>query len=355
MDGRPADVLGDRPAEIRALLARAVDQLTAAGRRLGVRRHIRQVGPWRIEQRHIGPALEDLMCPAWAHLPVPECKPALVVHCCELESTGLDLGPLPWRGEPVKAQGEVTGLAHSELRVVWDPEGRSVQILDRRQASGLFCVQARRHFRSWERSFPLRNILHWWAGPTSGQLMHAGAVGTPAGGALLLGAGGAGKSTTTLACLGSALRIAGDDFVLVDTEPSATVYSVYATAKLERGTLARFPILAERMANPHGSDEEKAMFFLDRIAPSALIGSFPLKALLVLKVTGESDTRIEPASPAAALQATGPNTMFLLPSDREEAFRKIARLVRSRPCFTLWLGSDLAQIPQRIGELLDRL
>jgi len=175
-------------------------------------------------------------------------------------------------------------------------------------------------------------------------------------GALLLGASGAGKSTTTLACLASGLAIAGDDFVLV--EPAgidAAVRSVSTTAKLSRAALLRFPHLASAVANPEEAEPEKALFFLDRFTPSPLIAAMPLKALLVLNRRPGRDTAILPVNPAAALQASAPNTLFMLPGDRAGAFAKIARIFRSHPCFRVELGYDLPQIPQRIGELLARL
>jgi hypothetical protein len=343
-------------APVAAFFDRVLAQFEDAAEQGTLRNHTRRVGPWKIEQRHLGPGLEDLICPAFRHLPLLAGERAdLIVYCGELESTSLDLGPMPWRRADLGRQGEIANLAATDLRASWDPEARTVQILDRRRAIGLVLVQSRRYFRSWDRSFPLRNILHWWAGPTAGQLMHAGALGTPEGGVLLLGAGGAGKSTTTLSCLGSALRIAGDDFVLVDGTPPATVYSLYGTAKLAGSTLARFPGLAARLGEPDGRIEEKSLFFLDRIERGALIERFPLKALLALDVVDDGDTRILPMSAAAALQACAPNTMFLLPGDGEIAFGKIARLTRSLPCYRLKLGGDLSQIPWRIVEFLDRL
>ncbi len=345
---------GEATTSVAAFFQRVLAQFEHAAGKGGLRSHTRRVGPWKIEQRHLGTGLEDLICPAFGHLPLLVGETAdLIVYCCELESTGLDLGRMPWRRADLGRQGEIANLAASDLRASWDPEGRTVQILDRRRAIGLCLVQSRRYFRPWDRSFPLRNILHWWAGPTGGQLMHAGALGTPDGGVLLLGAGGAGKSTTTLSSLGSALRIAGDDFVLVDGTPPATVYSLYGAAKLAGATLARFPGLAARLGEPHGNIEEKALFFLHRIDRSALIERFPLKALLALDVVEDCDTRIVPMSAAAALQACAPNTMFLLPGDGEIAFRKIAGLTRSLPCYWLKLGRDLSRIPQRIVEFLD--
>ncbi len=346
---------GEAAAPVTAFLGRALAQFESAAGKSHLVCFTYRLGPWNIELRHLGPGLEDLISPAFAHLPLLTGERAdLIVYCCDVESTDFDPGRMPWRRDDIGPQGDIGHLAATDLRASWDPEGRTVQILDRARAVGLFLIESRRHLRSWERSFPLRHILHWWAGPASGQLMHAGALGTPDGGVLLLGAGGAGKSTTTLSCFGSALRIAGDDFVLVDSGPPATVYSLYGATTLAGATLARFPALAARLGHPHGSVEEKSLFFLDRIDRNALIESFPLKALLALEFVDDCDTEIVPTSAAAALQACAPNTMFLLPGDRELAFRKIARLTRSLPCYRLKLGRDLSQIPRRIVDFLDR-
>ncbi len=186
-------------------------------------------------------------------------------------------------------------------------------------------------------------------------MIHAGAVGTSRGGVLLLGASGAGKSTTTLACLGKILAIAGDDFVLAEPGEGTMIHSVSSTAKLSHEALRRFPQLQAKMANPGEVEPEKFLFFLDRFRPSPLIQSMPLRALFMLRRGIGSDSRIVETSAGAALQASAPNTLFLLPGDRAQAFAKIARIFREHPCFRIDLGDDLRQIPLRIGELLDRL
>jgi hypothetical protein len=346
----------DAVACIVAFVNRMLDSFERAADDKALRRYRHRVGRRILEERHLGPGLEGLIRPAFGHMPLlDDAPPDLTIYCCELESTGFDPGPMPWHRDVVGPQGEIVSLAGTNLRASWDPEGRTVQVIDHRRRAGFVLVESHRYFRSWERGFPLRNILHWWAASTSGQLIHAGALGRPDGGVLLLGAGGAGKSTTTLASLGSALRIAGDDFNLVDTAEPVTVHSLYSGAKLADAARSRFPDLAGRLGEPDGRIEEKSLYFLDRMDPRALIEQFPLKALLALEVADAPDTHIAPIPAAAALQACAPNTMFLLPGDREVSFRKLARLTRSRPCYRLMLGRDLEQIPLRIGELLDRL
>src|SRR5262249_26051380 len=149
-------------------------------------------------------------------------------------------------------------------RAFWDPQGHAVHLFDRQRKTAIYAVRSRRDFRSWERSIPLRHILHWWTMTEGRQLVHAGAVGTAEGGVLLVGASGAGRSTTTLACLSGGLSIVGDDFVLVDPlARPAMIHSVSSTAKRSRAALLRFPDLAQRVANPAEPEPEKAIFFLD--------------------------------------------------------------------------------------------
>jgi hypothetical protein len=360
MNGMARPPAKDAATTVAALFSRALAQFEDPAKRSLLRRHAWQVGPWRIEQRHLGPSLENLFYPAWAHLPDPGTESGeardLVVYCADVQASGLDLGPLPWRAGETANQGIVAGLDNSDYRALWDQQGYAVHLFDRRRGIAIYAVRSRNDFRSWERSLPLRSILHWWTAARGGQLLHAGAVGTAEGGALLLGASGAGKSTTTLACLANGLAIGGDDFVLVEPAGSdAVIHSVSTTAKLSRAALLRFPHLAAAAANPQEAEPEKALFFLDRFTPSPLVAAMPLKALLMLNRGPQRDTVIEPVNPAAALQASAPNTLFMLPGDRAGAFAKIARIFRNYPCFRIELGYDLPQIPQRIGELLARL
>jgi hypothetical protein len=347
----------EQVAVVSALVSRALAQFEEPARRQNLRRRSWRVGPWRIEQRHLGSSLEDLFYPAWAHLPDGGDGPeGLTVYCVDVQATGFDLGRLPWRAADAVNQGLIAGLEGSDYRVCWDQLGHAVHLFDRRRKIGIYAVRSRRDFRGWERSIPLRHILHWWSVTQGGQLMHAGAVGSAAGGALLLGPSGAGKSTTTLACLAGGLSIASDDFVLVDPLANPTmIHSVSSTAKLSHAALLRFPELAARVANPAEAEPEKAIFFLDHVAPSSLIAAMPLKALVVLNQRRGRDSALEPVSAATALQSCAPNTLFLLPGERAPGFARIAALFRRFPCFRLDLGYELSQIPQRLKDLLDKL
>jgi hypothetical protein len=76
-------------------------------------------------------------------------------------------------------------------------------------------------------------LAAWLAGPST-QVLHAGAVAYEGAAALVVGASGAGKSTTVLACAMAGAGFLGDDLVLVESGHNAgpVVHCLFATLKL---------------------------------------------------------------------------------------------------------------------------
>ena len=73
------------------------------------------------------------------------------------------------------------------------------------------------------------------------------------------------------------------------------------------------------------------------------------------QVTGRPTTSVQSVSPMTALKALAPSTLLQLPGAGQASFQAMARLVRQVPCYTLALGTDLAQIPVVITDLLGAL
>ncbi len=80
-------------------------------------------------------------------------------------------------------------------------------------------------------------------------------------GVLIAGRGGAGKSTTALACLNSKLAYVSDDHCLLATQPSPCAWSLYNTGKLDAESLRLLPHFSRYIHNAARSREEKALFF----------------------------------------------------------------------------------------------
>jgi Coenzyme PQQ synthesis protein D (PqqD) len=205
----------------------------------------------------------------------------------------------------------------------------------------------------WEQGSPVQTILNWWTTDRQQQHVHAGAVGTLNGGVLLAGKGRSGKSSTALACIDSPLLYASDDYCLVANNPQPYVYSLYNTAKLKgQADLELFPKLAHMVSNVDRIGLEKAMLFLHQNYPDKISRGFPIKAVLVPQVTGKVDTHLRPTTPGMALRALVPSTIFQLAGSGQTAFGIMSSLVKQVPCYVLELGTDMAQIPNMIVDLL---
>jgi hypothetical protein len=308
----------------------------------------------RLEIVLAGPALEPVLLPAFAHLETaPGPPPDLTVLAFDTASTGVAPPPAP---DGAAALDGTTAGAPVD-------DGAVVRVLQR--GAGLFSMLHRERALAvvwtedaarvpWnEIAAPLRMVLQPWFAARGWQLVHAAAVGSTAGGVLIGGRSGAGKSTTALACLEAGLGFAGDDYVLATASPEPWVYGAYASAKLQEEQLARFPELAARVANRVRTAEDKPVILLAEHRPERLVASMPLRAVVVPRVTGTPRPAAHRIAPAEALAALAPSTLFQLPFDRAAALGRLRRIVASRPCWRLETGPDLPAVAAAVRGLLE--
>ncbi|HXJ78359.1 MAG TPA: hypothetical protein VMS64_06715 [Candidatus Methylomirabilis sp.] len=206
--------------------------------------------------------------------------------------------------------------------------------------------------RPFEGAAPLLHILTWWLGRHRRYPIHAAAVGTLAGGVLVAGTGGAGKSTTALACLDSPLLYAGDDYVLVSEDPPF-VHSLYRSARVSAKQLAGLPRVAAKIGT-HGPVEfGKILIFVEQEYAQKPVAGFPLRAALTVRITGELDSRLVAVPAVRTLDVLIPSSVIELPGLGRQGVQAIVRIVQSVPNYVLEAGTDLAQIPVVIARLLD--
>ena len=252
-------------------------------------------------------------------------------------------------------RGELLHMHGGAVVAFYHPGPDILSIVDLEENIGFHWKRDLAPLPYYEAGSPMRGLLHAWMKKQGVQFVHGGAVGTEAGGVLLVGKGGSGKSTSVLACLNSHLRYASDDYCMVGAAPDGEdqVYSLYNTAKLVGDhDVAKFSGLGSHVWNTSRQSKDKITFFLNEAFPQKLIPQFPLKAILVPAITGQRDTSIEPCGEGAALMALGPSSLAQLPSSGPGDLNRIAQLIRRSPCFRIKLGTDLAQIPRSIEELL---
>jgi len=239
------------------------------------------------------------------------------------------------RIEKVYQRGVETFTAvdhHARRAVVWVPDARTVP--------------------TNEVACPLRMLFHLWGRRHGDHLLHGGAVGLDTGGVLIAGRSGIGKSTIALACLGNGLAYAGDDYVVVSVAPrELRVHAVYTSGKLQPDQLPQFPQLAPARLNP-GADD-KPVFLLAPSHARFLTRGFPLRAIVIPRVTGAGRPRLVPARPAAAIASIAPSTVFQLPFSGPDTMSVAATLASRFPTYFLDMGPRLDEVPARLRQLLE--
>jgi hypothetical protein len=300
-----------------------------------------------------GNTLISRFTPALDHLATtPTLQVDLTICLWDSASTGVQVPKPPWSIDALAARGEIQGYNDERFHTVIQAEGGNLHLFDSARKVAIYWLASIDYVPYWESSFPFRDIFHWWLPTQPYQPVHAGAVGLPSGGVLITGKSGSGKSTTCLSCLDSDLLYAGDDYVLVAADPAPTVYSLYNSAKLEPDNLERFPNLRSLVSNPHQLAAEKAVVYLQEQLPQKLISHFPIRAIILPRVTGARDTHLVPASPASSLIALAPTTLFHLPRANQITFAKLSSLVKQVPSYWLEAGTDLSQIPDMLLKFL---
>ena len=319
-------------------------------------RHCYRVAGRDLHFAFAGEALDTLLTPALAHLTGPDDgSPDLSVIVWDSESTGVRMPPPPWEPKDHLPRGQIRNFDSTRVAIANLPGLDGFNMLDRERRLALYWRSSPKVVSYHERSFPFRVILNWWAASHDIQFAHAAAVGHEDGGVLITGKSGTGKSTSALACLGSGLLYASDDHVLLERRAGLYVHSLYNSGKLHLERLADLPHFQPYVRNSEDLDEGKALVFVHQVSPEEVSGGFPVRAILIPKVTGRAETQIVPISRAAALVALAPSSMFLLPGDDRRAFHNFVRYVREVPCFSLLAGTDLATIPEAVKALLEKL
>lgn len=308
---------------------------------------------------------------AFAHLEPAESAgtPDLVVNLWD-STGGAHPPPLPnTRGE--EAPGAFFYFSNEQLRagfqlgtsgdarvleVYPDPPTPALSVLERGAARGWYWVAESARIPYWEQATPLVYLLDWWLRERDMHMLHAGAVGSPAGGVILVGKSGSGKSTAALSSLDSDLLYAGDDYVCVSLGDNPMVHSFYSSGKLMQNHVDRLPFLLDALANGDRLAVEKAVVYVNERWPAKMATTFPLRALLLPRVTpGLVEARIVETSPAAAFRALAPSTVFQMHTRGQDSLVRARRLVERVPSYSLELGSDMASIPLAIGDLVARL
>jgi hypothetical protein len=314
--------------------------------------------------------LLELLSRAFTHLTTAPGSAELTIHLWESASAGISSPPVPDVRDEV-APGAVFNYGDRRVRFSYRPgtgyHERLFQdypheltpalgVFDSEHGSAWYWVADPRRIPYWEQATPMVHLLDWWLRDRGLYMLHAGAIGTAAGGVLLVGKSGSGKSTSTLSALQSELGYVGDDHIAVSFEPRPWVHGLFSSGKLMPDHVQRLPFL--RSALPDGDPPEgsKAVVYVHEHWPKNISPGFPLKAILAPRVTpGLIEARLVETTAVAGLAALAPSTVLQLPSRGQESLLRMRSLVQAVPSYRLELGSDVASIPGVVSDLLRQL
>ncbi len=303
--------------------------------------------------RFAGPALVAKLTPAFAHLETTTtASPDLVICVADAQSSGVALPALDWTpGIYYTPRG--AHYLHLHEDSAGDFLGQEA-FLPRFGLAVLALADATA-YPPYAQAAPLRNILIWWLAQQGCYGLHTAAVGDGAGVALIIGAGGAGKSTTAIACLQAGLTYLGDDFCVLDLDPTPRIHSLYSTGKLCEDS--RHWLKPDTSTTSGLRDAGKMIYQWYPQFAAQLPATMPIRALLLPSVSGAVATNIRPVPPAAAFTALATTTLRVtsLPTRScQQLLRAIRQLVQTIPCYQLALGSATSQIPTTILHVLEQ-
>lgn len=291
----------------------------------------------------------NILTPALAHLQTePHLRPHFTICIWDTAASGVLMPPPPWSRDQYGSRSSIQGWGDQRFSLSFQLGSSTLSLFDREEKLALYWTHDFHKLPYWERGAPLLALFQWWAEEEGGTLIHAGSVGSKNKGALLVGKGGSGKSTTALSCLNSPLFYASDDYTLFFPQPTPRILSLYSSAKITEKTVEKLPHLGSLKP----TNEEKLLVYLFPQWKEKLINSMPLKALFVPKITGSQKAEVIPCSSSQALLALAPSTLFQLSGTGSKAFQTMSQLTRSTACYELRLGTDFQGNVDAIEEIV---
>ena len=308
------------------------------------------IGGYHVILRFAGSALLNSMTQAMDHLTADATPPDLSISLWDSESTGVSPPQTLWSMEDILCRGDIKGLNDCRFRTNAQMNDCILSALDIDSNHAISWAGNAAVIPYYERSAPLKIILHWWMERHHRQIIHAAAVGNTKQAVLIVGKSGSGKSNTSLTCLSAGMSYLGDDYVLVDKESPPNVYSLYSTGRFYSEDLPRFSFVSKAIGSV--SSSEKSIAYLYKDFRAQIKKKLPIYAILVARLVQRAETRLYKTSSAVAMSALAPSSIFQL-GGGQSAFQTVAGLAGKLPCYILEIGTDPTFIPDAILGLLN--
>lgn len=198
----------------------------------------------------------------------------------------------------------------------------------------------------------IRGALHWVSCKGGFGLFHAAALQLGPVGCLITGKSGSGKSTITAAAIANGFQSAGDDFVLIETDPTPLVHAIFDTIKLGDKALDRFAQFRLAVRNPIRQPEDKAIVHMFDSAREWITSGFPLHAILRARLTGLQGSVISKCLSSDVFRALAPSSLLLLRAEAKLVSANCAALVSKLGCYTFDIGNDLDEAVSELAGFM---
>lgn len=270
-------------------------------------------------------------------------RPAATLYCFESAASGVAPPAPPWPEAAFSSQRqEVAGFTEPPEIATYDLEHATLSYWDETAATGVQWFRDAAQMMPAEPGAPLRNLLRWALAPHGAHMLHLGA----AGGVLFGGPGGAGKSTSSLACALAGAPFTSDDFTVVTLGEKPMAHAVYSCVKATDSTLELLPEL-KGFGSPSGRDwrDKLRLDVSDRIERAQ-----PVSAV-VLPERAERTGTPQPIAPSAALARLTGGSLPVMLGGMRRTLAAMRELLERLPVYSLEVGPDVERIPDVVSEI----
>ena len=271
---------------------------------------------------------------------MPDNGNGLTILIWDAEQTGVDPPAPDWRATDHLARGELPRFSDGRFLFNYNIQSRVLSAIDTERRLALQCVRSFDALPQYEWGAPLRDILSWWLVAQRRPMLHSAAISAFGKGALLVGPGGSGKSTTAAQCLRhESLSFVADDYAAVALDDAIPrLHAVFGTAKLTGHALEQVPGLNS------GEFATETGKFLIPLDADMIASDVPLRSILLPRVADQAESEIVPVRPGEAMLRLAPSTLFQRAGSGQREMAQMAELVRRIPSFRLKLGRSRTQL-----------
>ena len=260
-----------------------------------------------------------------------------------------------WNESDYGVRGEILGFNDDVFRTAFDHGTAAPSMLDLEQGRAIFWTRDAAQLPAYENAAPVRTIFSWWLQARGCLLVHAAAVARGNACVLLAGSGGSGKSSAALICLLKGWDYLGDDYCAVNIGDIPRVFSLYSSIKIDREWMNAVPQFGQMAATIGSIHDGKKIMFLHEYWPERMRRVADCRLILLPCVTKGTRSSTSEASPAEALRALAPSSMFQTAAEGAYMFEQLANLVRRVPARWLNLGPDIEAIPGVVADCVDKV